>query len=233
MKTAIKSDLAASSRYSKSLMQPGAQGNPITTKYTSALTRRTFLASSGGAAIAALLGPRHLFAHEASGGSDVPLAGLVARARKAAETARITVEKLRGNVSVLIGSGGNIAVLHGKDGKLLVDTGLTGSRPQITEALAGLSAAPVRHVVDTHWHFDYTDGNEWLHDAGATIIAHENVRKRMSETTRVDPWDFTSPPSPAAALPAVTLRMASEKDGTAGTTFYLNGTSVRLVPYQP
>ena len=203
----------------------------MTTGYINALSRRTFLASGGAAAIAALLGPRHLFAREASAGSGAPLASLVTRARKGAETAKITVEKLRGNISVLIGSGGNIAVLHGRDGKLLVDAGLTGSRPQITEALAGISSDPVRHVVNTHWHFDHTDGNEWLHEAGATIIAHENVRKRMSETSRVDPWDFTSPPSPAAALPAFTLRTAGAKDGTAGAMFYLNGTTVRLDPY--
>jgi glyoxylase-like metal-dependent hydrolase (beta-lactamase superfamily II) len=180
-----------------------------------------------------LLGPRNLFAREASGGSRAPLAGLAPRARKGAETAKITVEKLRGNISVLIGSGGNIAVLHGQDGKLLVDAGLAGSRPQITEALAGISTDPVRHVVNTHWHFDHTDGNEWLHDAGATIIAHENVRKRMSETSRVDPWDFTSPPSPVAALPAFTLRTAGAKDGTAGAMLYLNDTTVRLDPYEP
>ena len=173
------------------MMQLGAEENLMTTGYIDALSRRTFLASGGAAAIAALLGPRHLFAREASAGSGAPLAGLVARARKGAETAKITVEKLRGNISVLIGSGGNIAVLHGRDGKLLVDAGLTGSRSQITEALASISTDPVRHVVNTHWHFDHTDGNEWLHEAGATIIAHENVRKRMSETSRVDPWDFT------------------------------------------
>ena len=205
----------------------------MATGYISALSRRAFLASSGAAAIAALLGPRQLFARESSAGSRAPLAGLVARARKEAETAKITVEKLRGNISILISSGGNIAVLHGKDGKLLVDAGLAGSRSQITEALASISTDPVRHVVNTHWHFDHTDGNEWLHEAGATIIAHENVRKRMSETSRVDPWDFTAPPSPAAALPAFTLRIAGAKDGTAGATFSLNGTTVRLDPYQP
>jgi glyoxylase-like metal-dependent hydrolase (beta-lactamase superfamily II) len=198
-------------------------------------SRRTFLASTVLAATAAWVGvPMRLFAQSPSGNSAAPLAGLVPRARKAAETAKMTVEKLHGNISVLINDlGGNIAVLHGKDGKFLVDAGLLGSRHQITKALDGISSDPIKHVVNTHWHFDHTDGNEWLHDVGATIIAHENCRKRMSEATRVDLWDFTFPPSPAAALPVFTLRASSGQDDDAETMLHLNGTSIRLDTYEP
>jgi glyoxylase-like metal-dependent hydrolase (beta-lactamase superfamily II) len=63
---------------------------------------------------------------------------------------------------VLEGSGGNIAVLTGKDGKLLVDAGITASRPRIKEALVSLDGTPVTHLINTHWHFDHADGNEWL-----------------------------------------------------------------------
>src|SRR5215468_7756778 len=94
--------------------------------------------------------------------------------RNAAKTAKISVTKLRGNVSMLEGSGGNIAVLTGRDGKLLVDAGITASRPGITHALASISSDPVKHLINTHWHFDHTDGNEWLHSVGAEITAHEN-----------------------------------------------------------
>src|SRR5262249_22733997 len=52
-----------------------------------------------------------------------------------------------------------------------------------------------------HWHFDHTDGNEWLHSIGAEIIAHENTRKHLSATTRVEDWNFTFPPAPPGALP--------------------------------
>lgn len=199
------------------------------------LSRRAFLASTGLAMTAAWVGlPTRLFAQQSSGSPAAPLAGLVPRARKAAETAKMTVEKLRGNISVLINDlGGNIAVLHGKDGKLLVDTGVAGSQRHITEALAGISTEPVRHVVNTHWHFDHTDGNEWLHDAGAAIIAHENCRRRMSVATRVDLWDFTFPPSPAAALPVFTLRTPGGQDGTPEAILHLNGTAVRLDTYAP
>jgi glyoxylase-like metal-dependent hydrolase (beta-lactamase superfamily II) len=121
--------------------------------------------------------------------------------RNAAATAKINVTKLRGNVSMLEGSGGNISVLTGPDGKILVDAGIPGSRPRITEALASLSKDPVKHVINSHWHFDHTDGNEWLHSIGAEIIGHENTRKHLSTTTRVEDWNFTFPPAPPGALP--------------------------------
>src|SRR5262245_62699896 len=103
--------------------------------------------------------------------------------RNAAKTAKITVTKLRGNVSVLEGSGGNITVLTGPDGKVLIDAGI--SRPQVEDALASLGDDPVKHLINSHWHFDHTDGNEWLHSAGAEITAHENTRKHLSVSTRV------------------------------------------------
>ncbi len=81
------------------------------------------------------------------------------------------VTKLRGNVSVLEGSGGNIGVLTGKDGKVLVDAGITASRPRLTEALPSLSNDPVKHLVSTHWHSDHTGGNEWIAKATANLDA--------------------------------------------------------------
>ena len=108
----------------------------------------------------------------------------VIRIRNAAATAKINILKLRGNISVLEGSGGNITVLTGRDGKLLVDAGI--SRPQVEEALACLSDEPVKYLINSHWHFDHTDGNEWLHSVGAEITAHENTRKHLSVTTRVE-----------------------------------------------
>jgi glyoxylase-like metal-dependent hydrolase (beta-lactamase superfamily II) len=145
--------------------------------------------------------------------------------RNAAATAKINVTKLRSNVSVLEGSGGNIVVLTGRDGKVLVDAGITASRSQITEALATPSDDPVKHLINTHWHFDHTDGNEWLHSIGAEITAHENTRKHLSVTTRVEDWNFTFPPAPAAALP--TKLFNSEQ------TLHLNGATLALNYYPP
>src|SRR5215472_6378792 len=180
------------------------------------VSRRHFLASSIIATTGVCLMPRRLFAE-----AESPVITI----RNAAKTAKITVTKLRGNVSVLEGSGGNIAVLTGPDGKVLVDAGIPGSKARITEALASLSNDPVKHLINTHWHFDHTDGNEWLHSIGAEIDAHENTRKHLSETTRVEDWNFTFPPAPAGALPTKVL--------TNDETLHLNGTTLALKYYPP
>ncbi|MGB8169707.1 MAG: MBL fold metallo-hydrolase [Chthoniobacteraceae bacterium] len=186
------------------------------TKHPLTVSRRRFLATAGVAATGMWLSPRSLFADDTSP---------VIKIRGAAATAKITVTKLRGNVSVLEGSGGNIAVLTGGDGKLLVDAGITATRKGISEALASLSADPIKHLIDSHWHFDHTDGNEWLHSEGAEITAHENTLKRLSVDTRVEGWKFTFPASPAGALP--TKLFADE------LKLQVNGANLTLEYYLP
>jgi glyoxylase-like metal-dependent hydrolase (beta-lactamase superfamily II) len=179
-------------------------------------SRRDFLISAAVAAAGFSTLPRRSFAQQQSP---------VITMRAAAATAKITIQKLRGNVSALEGSGGNIAVLTGSDGKLLVDAGITASRPGITQALNSLSPDPVKHLINTHWHFDHTDGNEWLHSIGAEITSHENTRKHLSETTRVDAWNFTFPPSPKGALPTKTFKKELKVD--------FNGENLALKYYPP
>jgi glyoxylase-like metal-dependent hydrolase (beta-lactamase superfamily II) len=108
----------------------------------------------------------------------------------AAATTAISVHPLRRNIAVLQGSGGNITVLTGEDGKLLVDAGFSVSQPRISAALDSISQDPVRHLINSHWHTDHTDGNQWLHSAGATITAQENTRKHLSVMTRIAGWDW-------------------------------------------
>src|SRR6266446_10972146 len=121
--------------------------------------------------------------------------------------------------------GGNIAVLTGGDGKVLIDAGIGVSRPQISEALAALGTEPVTHLVNTHWHFDHADGNEWLHTAGAKIIAHENTRKHLSEIQRVEDWDYNFLPLRPSGIPSEVF--ASEH------SLKLNGSSIGLKHYGP
>ena len=188
----------------------------MTTKISFPVSRRSFLAYASVATAVALVAPRKLFAQDD---------GLVQTARRTAASDTVTVQKLRGNVSVLLGAGGNIAVLTGRDGKLLIDAGFAGARPQITSALASISTDPIKHLINTHWHFDHTDGNEWLHSAGAAILAHTNTRKHLSTTTRVEGWNFTFPPAPAGAIP--TEVFDDER------TLKLNGTTIALKHYAP
>ena len=128
--------------------------------------------------------------------------GIVPTMIDAAAKATINTYPLRRNISVLEGSGGNIAVLTGKDGKLLVDSGFNVSKPRIVEALNNLSSDPIAQLLNTHWHTDHTDGNAWVHAAGAKITAHVNTKKHLSTSTRVEGWNWTFPPAPAGAVPS-------------------------------
>ena len=158
------------------------------------LSRRNFIVGAGSVAAAVAFAPRSLFAQTK---------GIVPTMIDAAAKARIETHSLRRNISVLEGSGGNIGVLTGKEGKLLVDSGFTVSKPRIVVALTSLSSDPIAQLLNTHWHTDHTDGNAWVHAAGAQITAHVNTKKHLSTSTRVEGWEWTFPPAPSGALPTV------------------------------
>jgi glyoxylase-like metal-dependent hydrolase (beta-lactamase superfamily II) len=139
---------------------------------------------------------------------------------KAAATTPIDTTPLRGPLSMLSGSGGNITVLTGKQGKLMVDAGIAVSRPRVESALAAISSAPVKYLINTHYHWDHTDGNTWVKDDGATIIATAGTVKRVSTSTRVDDWDFTFPALPAKGIPTEIL--------TANKTYHFDGQTVEV-----
>lgn len=179
-------------------------------------TRRSFLKNASFAATATWFGAANLFAQATDP---------VSQMRSAGANAKIAVHPARRNISVLIGSGGNIAVLPGKDGKLLVDSGFASSQRQIDDALNGLSADPLKHLIDTHWHFDHTDGNEWMHGAGATIVAHENTKKRLSTPQVIAAFNASFPPAPSGAIPS---HVFDNND-----TLRTNGETIELVHYAP
>lgn len=151
--------------------------------------------------------------------------GLVSLIKDSAAVAPIVTHKLRGNISVLEGSGGTVAVLTGRDGKVLIDAGIAVSRPQLTKALADLGMDPITHLINTHWHFDHTDGNTWLNAAGAKIIAQENTRKYLSQVQRVEDWDYNFLALPQGGIPSEVF--ASER------RLSLNGSTIELKYYGP
>ena len=160
------------------------------------LSRRGFcLCCLGGMAAATgdWLTPRQAFAEAR---------GIVSLIKESAATSPIVTHRLRNNISVLEGSGGTVAVLTGPDGKVLIDAGIAVSRPQMTRALAELGAEPITRLINTHWHFDHTDGNPWLNAAGAKIIAQENTRKYLSEVQRVEDWDYNFLALPPGGIPS-------------------------------
>lgn len=117
---------------------------------------------------------------------------------------QIKSTKIAGNIYMLEGAGGNIGVSVGEDGILIVDDQFAPLADKIRASLKSLNQGKLRFILNTHWHFDHTGGNEAL-GAEGTIIAHENVRKRMSTEQRSEFFKSTTPPSPKQALPVITF----------------------------
>jgi glyoxylase-like metal-dependent hydrolase (beta-lactamase superfamily II) len=139
----------------------------------------------------------------------------------------IKVTKVSGNVYMLEGSGGNIAASLGDDGILIVDTEYAPLAGKIQAALKGIGITdkPVRFVVDTHYHSDHSNGNAAFAGAGATILANENLRKRLEEGSSIGNGPGGSihiqqPAQPKDALPTITY--------DRGVDIYLNGEKIEV-----
>ncbi len=132
----------------------------------------------------------------------------------------VKIVPVAGGVSMLVGQGGNIGVTSGKDGIFLIDDQFEPLLPKIRAAVKTLGDGPIRFVVNTHFHGDHTGSNAKLHEAGAVIIAQENVRKRLG-MERVDrDTKEKIPPKPPEAWPLITYA-----DGVA---LYLNGDELEV-----
>jgi phosphoribosyl 1,2-cyclic phosphodiesterase len=89
--------------------------------------------------------------------------------------------------------------------------GITASRLRILEAADSLSREPITHLINTHWHFDHTDGNGWLNAEGAAILSHENTHKHLLTAQRVEDWTGHKP---LHAIPLVSRHtFSSQKSG--------------------
>src|ERR1700720_2275835 len=185
-------------------------------------SRREMLRDSAtlaGSALLAHLFPATLLRASAAGYAqqEPSAADLLASMRAKFNAAPIQTQKLADNVTMLSGPGGSVVVLNGPDGKFVVDTFVAPAWPKLKEALDGLGNAPVKYVIDTHWHFDHTDNNAPLHAAGATVLAHENTKKRMSEPHDVPIFGFHFDPSPAEALPQQTFATSHKLEANGET----------------
>lgn len=143
------------------------------------------------------------------------------------DTVQIRTVKAGDGVYMLQGLGGNIGVSSGADGVILVDDQYAPLTDKIKAAIAALSPSPgpIRFVLNTHWHFDHTGGNENFGKAGIVIVAHENVRRRMSAEQFMTTFATSIKASPAGALPVVTFSDA--------VTIYYNGDSIAAMHVPP
>jgi cyclase len=137
----------------------------------------------------------------------------------------LEIHDLGQGIAMLAGRGGNIGVTLGPDGVLLIDDQFAPATPQIREAVAKLGGGEIRFVLNTHWHGDHTGGNENFGRAGAVIVAHENVRERMSTRQENPLRQTTTEPSPMPALPIVTF--------DEGVRFHLNGGVIEVIHVDP
>ena len=122
-----------------------------------------------------------------------------------------TIEVAEG-IYMLTGSGGNIGVSAGKDGVFLIDDQYAPLTEKIRQAVAEISDEPIRFLLNTHWHADHTGGNENLGEAGVVIVAHENVRARMSTEQILEFFDSRVPPSPSRGKPRPAFRGHSKSN---------------------
>jgi cyclase len=176
------------------------------------LTRRQLLRSAVGSATLIPIASSSLADLIAAGWQA---ADPIAERRAQMGAAPIVTTRLGDNLSMLSGPGGNVIVLYGPEGKLVVDSFVQPAWPALKKLLDQLGAAPVKLLIDTHWHFDHTDNNENFRKVGAAILAHANTKKRMSQTHDLLGMHFT--PSSPRALPTQTfvdkhtLRMNGER----------------------
>jgi glyoxylase-like metal-dependent hydrolase (beta-lactamase superfamily II) len=144
----------------------------------------------------------------------------VIKINEATAKADIKAEKMRGNLTMLSGSGGNITVYNSPEGKLIIDAGIAVSKDKILAALKNIGPEPVKYLINTHYHWDHTDGNVWMHEAGAVIIGTPQTVAHLSRATRVDDWDFTFKPLPKEARPSVLVK-GSKTMKFGGETFVM------------
>ncbi|HYA14481.1 MAG TPA: MBL fold metallo-hydrolase [Syntrophales bacterium] len=133
---------------------------------------------------------------------------------------QIQTTKVTDNVFMLMGAGGNIGISAGKDCVLMIDTSYAPLTDKIKAAIATVSSKPIQFIVNTHWHQDHTGGNENFAKSGAILLAHENVRKRLSTDQYIEFLKKTISPLPAPALPVITFN--------EHVTFHLNGDEIYI-----
>jgi len=193
------------------------------------MTRRELFrvsATVAGGALAARFYPATLVRAAAAGfAQQAPATDPVAAMRAQFGGVPIQPQKLTDSITLLSGPGGNVVVLNGADGKFMGDTFVRPAWPHLKDALDTIGNAPLKTVVDTHWHFDHADNNAAVRALGATLIAHENTKKRMSEAHTLAVLNLTFSPSPADALPQQTFQQTHK--------ISMNGDSMSLVHIPP
>ena len=148
-------------------------------------------------------------------------------ASQARDFSKVVIKPLQvsGNVYMLKGAGVSIGVSIGDDGVLMIDDQFAPLSEKIISAIKSLTDQSIKFVINTHWHGDHTGGNESMGKAGAIIVAHENVRERMSTKQFMKVFGRETPASPDVALPVITF--------SDEMTFHWNGEAIDVIHIDP
>lgn len=138
-----------------------------------------------------------------------------------AGAAELQLREVAPGIHMLAGKGGNIGVFTGPDGTFLIDDQFAESTPAILDAVRSLGGDAPRFLLNTHYHFDHTGGNENFGRTGALILAHDNVRKWLRDGYQLKAFSRTQEPAPAGALPVITY--------SREISLHLNGQEVRAL----
>ena len=143
------------------------------------------------------------------------------------ETAEVTTKKVNENLFLLYGLGGNIAVSTGDDGVLIVDSQIPIIFPKIMKAINKLSDDKIIYTINTHWHWDHSDGNLVLDSDVTKIISHSNARENMQKGGLINMGTTTlkQEPYPKNALPVITHEN--------GMSLYFNDEKIDLLHFGP
>ena len=140
-----------------------------------------------------------------------------------AQEQKLDVTTLTENLHMLSGKGGNIGLFTGPDGTFLIDDQMAPVGPLLKETIKNLGGEQPRFLLNTHYHFDHTGGNEAIGNSDTAIVSHDNVRKKLLNGSTISAFDATTPPAPASALPVVTFSKSMH--------FHLNGQTLRTVHF--
>ncbi len=122
-------------------------------------------------------------------------------------------------IYMLQGAGGNIGISAGEDGVFMIDDQFSPLTPKILSAIANISKEPIKFMINTHWHFDHTGGNENLGKMGVIIVAHDNVYERLSTDQFIKAFKREVPATPKDGLPVVSFNDE--------VTFHMNGLHIK------
>jgi glyoxylase-like metal-dependent hydrolase (beta-lactamase superfamily II) len=149
---------------------------------------------------------------------------LASRSQQNWDSVQVTSQQVKENIYMLKGAGGNIGVLTGPDGIVMIDDQFLQLGKKIQDAIASLDNGPIRFTLNTHIHGDHSGSNEYFKKLGSTVVAHAQVRERMSKEGFNEGSKTAIPPRDKDAWPLVTF---PDK-----LTLHLNNQDVELIHFE-